>query len=780
MTGFDLLWRASWQAGILVLAVVLIRALLGKRLTAAMRYALWGVVLARLLLPVLPQSPASAYGLFDVKPRESPPMDVLESPRIEPPAQAEPVAIPEPSPVSRRAEVPVEQDAPAKPAAVQPARSWTWWQAAAVAWVLGVSLVAFRALRSLVLLARRSRHWVAADDPQLAALFESCRVRIGLGWRPVLKVSEDGFGPAAMGVIRPAILIPRSILESTSRGNLEHILLHELSHLRRRDAAVDWLWTIACAVHWFNPVAWWAAARARTDRELACDASVLDRLGPGRRGAYGMTVLDLTVRRDAHPLIIGTVGAFGSQRHLSERIDMIAEHVPPRRGRRFASLAVLLGLAAVGLTDAAPAGSTPEPAEAQEPAKAEPVPEALAKRVAELVAQSRPTNASEPEKWAPAIRELTRIGRPAVPLLIDELDRTTDERMLRSLGFTLRAIGDPRAIPALIRAIPRTLVNAGSDYGIALKDPELFAFMRKHDNDTKDVDKNNFTLNTPFREITGALRSLTGQRFHEDELNFVTPGGNDLQRAIKERQYHRLARRWADWWEVNWLKFTDDRRYASVRLPSLPDEHAEVRPADQPFPTGPAVHGDTTRANIILGPPQPLEYYRTFEDLDSGRMTTWPGELGDPVAPKPGAIEAWAADQGIDLQGTHYRIPGDDRVHFGLKPLGLRAWEIDNDRFDRMEQELKAGPPKLGRPVTDWLMHYDEATKTYDPDATATFLFATREGGTGILQVTGQIRDLLRPEDIGQPVSETRKRGFYRGVQFRMRFFTDSPPDGGE
>ena len=64
----------------------------------------------------------------------------------------------------------------------------------------------------------------------------------------------------------------------------------------------------------------------------------------------------------------------------------------------------------------------------------------------------------ETELWCTLMRELVAVGRDAVPQLCAELDRTTENRMLRRLGFALRAIGDPRAVPALIRAIPRTLL----------------------------------------------------------------------------------------------------------------------------------------------------------------------------------------------------------------------------------------------------------------------------------------------------------------------------------
>lgn len=48
--------------------------------------------------------------------------------------------------------------------------------------------------------------------------------------------------------------------------------------------------------------------------------------------------------------------------------------------------------------------------------------------------------------WAAAIRELAQIGKPAVPELVAELDRTNGDQTLRALGFTFRAINDPRAV----------------------------------------------------------------------------------------------------------------------------------------------------------------------------------------------------------------------------------------------------------------------------------------------------------------------------------------------
>src|SRR3954463_3587356 len=61
MTG---LWQATWQASALALVVLIIQKLLGSRLGGRGRFALWAVVLIRLLLPVMPESRFSIYNLM--------------------------------------------------------------------------------------------------------------------------------------------------------------------------------------------------------------------------------------------------------------------------------------------------------------------------------------------------------------------------------------------------------------------------------------------------------------------------------------------------------------------------------------------------------------------------------------------------------------------------------------------------------------------------------------------------------------------------------------------
>ncbi len=433
-------------------------------------------------------------------------------------------------------------------------------------------------------------------------------------------------------------------------------------------------------------------------------------------------------------------------------------------------------LAVVGLVEVAqysralpvPLAADEPPRRAGERAK---TPAADRERVIRLIPDLRVANVDEMEAWATAIRDLVAIGRPAVPPLIEELDKTTDPMMLRSLGFALRALGDPRAVPALIRAIPRTLVPSGSDYGLKMNNANLLAFLQKHDLDKGDGGPL-FSFGMPFREITGALRSLTGRRFDEDELNFVSLEGGAAQRRLKLGLFQRLAAQWAGWWEGDWRRFTDDPAYSRVNLPPPPPEMPEAVPSPvQPFPTGSKVKATNGWAGAIVGPPQALDYYRTFNDLDTGRDLKWPDALGRPEAVKDDSVADWASRKGYDLQGVEFRPPGSDRSYYAIRGLGLRAWQIDDKLYGAIEGQLAAGRvPALDRPVVDLLMDFDPATKTYRPENKATFLFVTREGATGALQVDGQVTRLHGDRAATDPEG---LRGFYRGVQFGYKLLFD-------
>jgi hypothetical protein len=377
--------------------------------------------------------------------------------------------------------------------------------------------------------------------------------------------------------------------------------------------------------------------------------------------------------------------------------------------------------------------------------------------------------------WAWRLKGLVDQGPDAVPDLIVELDATDNDMMLRNLGFILRAIGDKRAVPALIRALPKTLKKPGSDMGCRADDPELLAFMQKHDLD-KDNRDGLYGFGRPVREIGGALAKLTGVNQREEEIFHTFLSGSPRQQALQRKLFHDCAQRWATWWEANWMDHVSDPKYAVVNLPKFEE------PATTIFPHGPSVNitgrssGHTAESDA-----DPAAKREVFYDLDTGRMLGLPQHVKE-LKDDPNRldkIQAWAAREGFDLMGTPYQPAGSDKTYYAIRNLGMNAWEIDAGRWEGIERELKQGPPKLDKPAGGLLLHYDEQQRTYDPTGTALFLFVTREGATGVLFVGVEVLDTK--VKLGVPVMGEQALnpvGFMKGRRFSIKIVEPAETEG--
>lgn len=348
------------------------------------------------------------------------------------------------------------------------------------------------------------------------------------------------------------------------------------------------------------------------------------------------------------------------------------------------------------------------------------------------------------EPWATAIRELIEIGKPAVPKLVAELDRTERHQTLRALGFVLRGIEDPRTVPALIRAIPRTLPGAG-DYGLGIDgNPDLLKFMQQYDNSERD-DSGSFTYGRPIREIMPALEKITGESHGWLELNFAdTEGQGTVQRRIKRIAFRDHAERWADWWSNNWRKYVASE--TDAQLPLIREAIDRYSESISQMPDQKPPSKIPCGANAIVGGSVSNSRVRSFDestwgafvDLDSGRYPDPPREL---LANSPGGepskeLLVWAEQEGVDLIGVKTRLPGSEEPFYALMPLGMKVWRVENSLFENLQRELRFSDELVLPTAWDGLIaQIDEESGKGDDTSTVSFLFITQEGVCGALQI---------------------------------------------
>ena len=305
--------------------------------------------------------------------------------------------------------------------------------------------------------------------------------------------------------------------------------------------------------------------------------------------------------------------------------------------------------------------------------------------------------------WASVIRELIEIGKPAVPKLTAELDRTEKDKMLRDLGFVLRGIGDPQAAPALIRAIPRMANPSGSDCGFFIAgDPKLGQFMREHDSEYRGNTGKTpqgqivyFSYGRPIYEIMPALEKLVGGVGGWRELRFVYNEGGRERRRLQSRLFLQLAERWADWWSQNWRKYVKTEAEAQIDQTRQALEQysrslsaASHQPRRSGFPCGPnvVVEGGSQDGWTPSFDERPAD---AFRDLDTGRLPNPPPNL---VKTSSGhepskQLLAWAEAEGVNLVTVKIKA-SDGKWSYAFKPLGMKVWRIENSRFTNLEKEL--------------------------------------------------------------------------------------------
>ena len=111
------------------------------------------------------------------------------------------------------------------------------------------------------------------------------------------------------------------------------MLLHELAHVRRRDCLTHWLGLAACSAYWFNPLAWYAAARLRAEREQACDDLVLE--AGERPSDYAAQLLGVAHAPSPHapaPAAMAMARPSGLETRLTSILDARRNRRGPRGG----------------------------------------------------------------------------------------------------------------------------------------------------------------------------------------------------------------------------------------------------------------------------------------------------------------------------------------------------------------------------------------------------------------------------------------------------------------
>lgn len=274
------LFNMSLTASVAIVLVILLRLLL-KKAPKVISYALWGVVLFRLLCPMSIGSNFSVYNLFDAPAQESGTItSVIEYvPSNIVHTEYPSVALPVPgiSDVINEALPQGQEQLVADP--LEAPMSITTY-----IWMIGVLVMVIYSIVSYIRLRRK--------------------LSVVVPLRDNIFIADDIKSPFVVGLFRPKIYLPCNLGDKEQ----EYIILHEQHHIKRLDHVMKALAFLALAIHWFNPLVWVAFILASKDMEMSCDEAVIRKIGGDVRVDYSASLLTLATGRR---IIAGTPLAFG-------------------------------------------------------------------------------------------------------------------------------------------------------------------------------------------------------------------------------------------------------------------------------------------------------------------------------------------------------------------------------------------------------------------------------------------------------------------------------------
>lgn len=222
-------------------------------------------------------------------------------------------------------------------------------------WIVGILVMMVLVVRSALRLRRLEKSALFLQNLRILKLYQHCLEEMEISREIPIYSAAFLQSPMIVGLFKPRIYLPIHLisddtfshnrhLEKADLTNIRYILLHELQHYKYRDGLANFLMNLAVVIYWFNPLVWHALGEMRSDREIACDTSVLEMLDEQDYQDYGNTLINFAEKISRSPFPFAA-GLGGNMRQMKRRIISIASYEKPTVMKRLKSMLAFLLIA---------------------------------------------------------------------------------------------------------------------------------------------------------------------------------------------------------------------------------------------------------------------------------------------------------------------------------------------------------------------------------------------------------------------------------------------------
>ena len=340
---FRLIIITSLYASITGMVIIALKALLRNRINPRWHYIIWSILVLKLLIPYGPESSASIYTVIPRIPR------YFEAVRASGQSNFEGInmgqnksdnldkGINKDNSINHDESYIKDENISHRTGTQQHFLYWSLnpyikkslrglYEAAvptlSYIWLLGVLLMACWLSYTNLSLRRRIKKSAYSVPADIQRLLYECKAQSGVKGSVKVVIQDVVSAPALFGIFDTRILLTPDVLK-LDKKDMTYILLHELSHYKRKDLMINHLLLILQIIHWFNPFIWYCFKRMRQDMELAADERVLEMLESGEQKEYGKALLAVVESFSMPKLAPKLISMVDDRKNIEKRIRMI-------------------------------------------------------------------------------------------------------------------------------------------------------------------------------------------------------------------------------------------------------------------------------------------------------------------------------------------------------------------------------------------------------------------------------------------------------------------------
>lgn len=308
---FNIIVYMSWISVFVMLFLMGLRYIIGRKLPARVSYVLWGILLFRLIIPISFTSEVSLFNWYPITAVQQLVDKELDGSRVEG------------NNIVMENMLMLQTDTNK----IYDVIPWIWL--VGVISLMGVSIIAY------IYMANKWREATLCRgvmiDEESEAFLKKEKINI---------YSIEGLKtPVVCGILKPRIIVPTNLTNRDNKNMINHVIRHEIVHIRRKDYLIKLIALFVTYLHWFNPIIWVGLMLFYQDMEIACDEKVVQEMPLNLRKEYAQALLSFTIQKPMKKNI--AVVAFGES-NTKKRIKGVLKYKKPSIKRKVLSYVVCI------------------------------------------------------------------------------------------------------------------------------------------------------------------------------------------------------------------------------------------------------------------------------------------------------------------------------------------------------------------------------------------------------------------------------------------------------